>query len=48
MEATAIGEMNLKGFKKPMAAYNVASWRGSPPEGKSAAARAPEKKKKTP
>ena len=48
VEATAIGELNLKGFKKPMAAYNVASWRGGPPEGKTAAARAPEKKKKTP
>ena len=24
VEATAIGELNLKGFKKPMAAYNIA------------------------
>jgi class 3 adenylate cyclase/CheY-like chemotaxis protein len=48
VEATPIGEMNLKGFKKPMAAYNVSSWRGRSPEGKPAAARAPEKKKKTP
>jgi len=48
VEATPIGEMNLKGFKKPMAAYNVSSWRDRLPEGKPAAARAPEKKKKTP
>lgn len=46
VEATPIGEMTLKGFKKPMAAYNIVSWRGQPPEGKPA--RASEKKKKTP
>jgi bacterioferritin (cytochrome b1) len=41
----SLGEMNLKGFKKPMAAHNIMSWRGKPAEDKSAAL---EKKKKKP
>ena len=28
VEAVSLGELDLKGFKKPMAAYNMLSWRG--------------------
>jgi adenylate cyclase len=28
VEAVPLGELDLKGFKKPMAAYNMLSWRG--------------------
>lgn len=48
VEAAPVGEMNLKGFKKPMAAYDIVSWRGRPPEDKPGSARSPEKKKKAP
>jgi adenylate cyclase len=30
VDAKPLGEMNLKGFKKPMAAYDILSWRGQP------------------
>ena len=48
VEAAAVGEMNLKGFKKPMAAYDILNWRGERPAGKPAARDALEKKKKKP
>jgi adenylate cyclase len=48
VEAVSLGEMNLKGFKKPMAAYDILSWRGPPSDGKSAVAKSSEKKKKKP
>ena len=46
VEATPIGEMTLKGFKKPMAAYSIVSWRGERPE-KSEPKPLDKKKKKT-
>ena len=30
MEAASIGELTLKGFAKPIAAYEILSWRGQP------------------
>lgn len=46
VEAASLGEMNLKGFKKPMAAYDILSWRGERPGAKSEPAKPLEKKKK--
>jgi adenylate cyclase len=45
VEAASIGELNLKGFKKPMAAYDILNWRGERPA-KSEPAKPLEKKKK--
>ena len=45
VKAESLGEMTLKGFKKPMAAHNIVSWHGKPAEDKSAPL---EKKKKKP
>ena len=30
VEAVSLGELNLKGFKRPMTAYDIRSWRGAP------------------
>jgi adenylate cyclase len=46
VEAASIGEMNLKGFKKPMAAYDILSWRGEPLGTKSEPAKPLEEKMK--
>jgi adenylate cyclase len=45
VEAASIGELNLKGFKKPMAAYDILNWRGERPA-KSEPAKPLEKKEK--
>jgi len=48
VEAAPLGEMNLKGFKRPMAAYEILSLRGPAPEPKSSPARSSKKGKKEP
>ena len=47
VEAAPVGEMSLKGFKKPMAAYDIVSWRGERPAQSEPAKPLEKKKKKT-
>lgn len=46
VKTEALGELSLKGFNKPMAAYDVLSWRGQPSKRKSSATGMSEKKLK--
>lgn len=46
VEAASLGEMNLKGFKKPMAAYDILSWRGQPSDRKSSPAKSSRRRPK--
>jgi len=45
VKVKALGELTLKGFDKPLAAYNVLSWHDPPSNRKSSPAQTPEKKK---
>jgi adenylate cyclase len=45
VKVKALGELTLKGFDKPLAAYNVLSWHNPPSNRKSSPAQTPEKKK---
>jgi adenylate cyclase len=45
VKVKALGELTLKGFDKPLAAYDVLSWRNPPSNRKSSPAQTPEKKR---
>jgi class 3 adenylate cyclase len=44
VKVKALGELTLKGFDKPLAAYDVLSWHNPPSSRKSSPAQTPEKK----
>lgn len=45
VKVKALGELTLKGFDKPLAAYDVLSWHNQPSNRKSSPAQTPEKKR---
>ena len=45
VKVETLGELTLKGFDKPLAAYDVLSWHNQPPNRKSSPAQTPEKKR---
>ena len=45
VKVKTLGELTLKGFDKPLAAYDVLSWHNQPPNRKSSPAQTPEKKR---
>jgi len=45
VKVKALGELTLKGFDKPLAAYNVLSWQNPPSNRKSSPVQTPEKKR---
>jgi class 3 adenylate cyclase len=45
VKVKALGELTLKGFDKPLAAYDVLSWHNQPSNRKSSPTQTPEKKK---
>jgi hypothetical protein len=44
VKVKALGELTLKGFDKPLAAYDVLSWHNPPSNRKSSPGQTPEKK----
>jgi class 3 adenylate cyclase len=45
VKVKALGELTLKGFDKPLAAYDILSWHNPPSNRKSSSAQTPEKKR---
>jgi len=47
VEAATVGELNLKGFSRPVPAYEILSWRGRPASPKSSSKGSAARKAKT-